>query len=505
MARNNDIVITAGLNIEASEAQIRQDLAEISKRLGNNALQIKCSFDMSGIDSVKAQLNKLSQNIKINPIIPQISDNGSLDSDIDSIIKKFDLMVSKVGSKKQALRDALVQPIEAFKAAYQSGDVEKLEKAWVSLASVIQQNSRQVYAVNEELLQQQEQLKSTLKSIGKVSIDKTSYNDLKALVGSAKDAQKMMSQVFGVGNWTTKSTGAADPLDAIASQIPSLKIEYNNIAEAIQKFHHILTADPNKTTIIDSIIEKSGSATEAINTMASALKLPQDIYSESPIGLVADIEKLSELGSKSVNGVEQLNSNIQTLGTSAKEAETAVGELFAEAAKAKNVDVVSVTKMETTEATLAAAKEQIENATRISQAQEDATDTLQKFTVQVEANEGAVEKWKFAINETGDAYEYLGKTIREADNSTDFRRKDVSTQWEIQTEKLRQFISNAEKAGVASTELKADIDNLKAKLETGGDTSAMNAFLLLPEQAAVWDTRLPRLLPVHGTRKNGGF
>ena len=478
---DNMIELIARINVNDSAEKINGvDIPALQKAI--KGIKIKCDVDTNSINGIQSQLNKLSQTINVNPISSQIVDGNTINSDIDSIIKNFDLFVSKVGSKKEALRQSLVEPIEAFKASYKSGDTEQLAKDWVNLWDVIQRNSKKIYATNEELLQQQTELREALQKIGKVSIDKTSYSDLKYLVGGAKEAQKMMTQVFGVGKWTTKSGGAADPLDAIASQVPSLKIEYNNIAEAIQRFHAILTADVGKDTLIDSIIEKSGDASEAINAMAAALKLPQDIYGETPIGLLADIEKLSELGGTSANNVEHLTTDVQALGTAAKQTETAIDGLFTEAAKSKNVEGISIANMGNTEATLAAAKEQIENATRISEAQQDATNTLQKFTVQVEANEGAVEKWKFAINETGDAYEYLGKTIREADNSTDFRRKDLATQWEIQAQKLIQFANNADKAGLASGALRDDIQQLFATLnnahpERGGTTGTMNAFL----------------------------
>ena len=116
-------------------------------------------------------------------------------------------------------------------------------------------------------------------------------------------------------------------------------------------------------------------------------------------------------------------------------------------------------------------------ATRVKRAVEDTSGELQRFYVQVERGDKSVETLTYALNAQGNAYEYLGKTIREADNSTDFRSKDINTQWEIQTQKLNQFISNAEKAGVATTALKDDIGKLQTALAKKGDTNEMNAFL----------------------------
>ena len=123
-----------------------------------------------------------------------------------------------------------------------------------------------------------------------------------------------------------------------------------------------------------------------------------------------------------------------------------------------------------------------DSANRIKRAVEDTSGELQRFYVQVEKGDKSVETLTYALNKQGDAYEYVGKTIREADNSTDFRRKDLSTQWSIQAENLKKFAINADKAGLASAALKEDIKNLyqllnNANPDNGGNTSTMNAFL----------------------------
>ena len=51
MAKNNDLVVTAGLNIEASVAQIKEDLKQIGDKLSaNHALSITCGIDKDSIN-----------------------------------------------------------------------------------------------------------------------------------------------------------------------------------------------------------------------------------------------------------------------------------------------------------------------------------------------------------------------------------------------------------------------------------------------------------------------
>ena len=116
-------------------------------------------------------------------------------------------------------------------------------------------------------------------------------------------------------------------------------------------------------------------------------------------------------------------------------------------------------------------------ANRVKRAVEDTTGVLQTFFVQVERGDKSIETLTYALNEQGNAYEYLGKTIREADNSTDFRRKGLDVQKQIQASNLEKFIAQVEKSGVATDNLKERIANLKNQIEKIDDTNGMNAFL----------------------------
>ena len=153
-------------------------------------------------------------------------------------------------------------------------------------------------------------------------------------------------------------------------------------------------------------------------------------------------------------------------------------------------DNINTVKGETTDETLARAKAELnaqldktgDKVTRVTKAYENANGALQQFYVQVERQDKSIATLTYGITKQGDAFKYLGETIREADNSTDMRRKDLGTQWDIQAENLNKFIANAQRAGVAEKELAADIAELQNMMarrnEEGNDnTNYMNQFL----------------------------
>lgn len=119
-----------------------------------------------------------------------------------------------------------------------------------------------------------------------------------------------------------------------------------------------------------------------------------------------------------------------------------------------------------------------DKVTRISKAAEDASGSLQKFFVQVERGDKSVETLTYQLNNQGNAFEYLGKTIREADNSTSaFKSTNLGDQWKIQERDLSKFISDVGKANIANKQLAEGIADLQARIAKGGDTNAMSDYI----------------------------
>lgn len=210
--------------------------------------------------------------------------------------------------------------------------------------------------------------------------------------------------------------------------------------------------------------------------------------------LVSNFEEINRLiqGFDNTAPIEKQRESIIRIDNELKVIKATIDEINRSATQtASNVERIypnlTFTSGDSTTAILSSAKEQLNNffnaegientASRVKRAVEDASGSLQKFFVQVEREDGAVETLTYALNQQANAYEYLGKITREADNSTDFRRRGLNTQIELQTQKIEQFAATVGRSRIATEALSEDIAKLRTDLSKVGDTNAMNAFL----------------------------
>lgn len=470
MAKNNDLVVTAGLNIQASVDQIEKDLKKVADQLNSDqALKIACGIDVKNINVKEMQqsLNAVAQKADLKLDIKSTLDKEVVTRDIDAIKKAFQLSVASIGSKTD-FRNAFKPMLQEFRDAYTAMNTEELEKSFDKIIEFIKKTARESIVLDNTFKELKQSLQDAIAFEGRISIDKPTYGDLKSMYGGATDS--VLNQVFGKKNWehsSSKNRLSHSGFDTVIDSLNKLQgtnIEYNNLAEGIASIYEVISKPVPKGTILDVV----PSLQALFDELATGLGLPNGSYDVTNFGQIfsGDEEVLKKLA----DALEQVKQ-----------------ETIAIAQAAKEVKYPQIAIGGSTKDTLVNAKETLNQffdtegidgeANRVKRAIEDTSGELQRFYVQVERGDKSIETLTYALNEQGNAYEYLGKTIREADNSTDFRRKDITTQWDIQTQKLQQFITNAEKAGAASTVLSDDIANLKSKLDSKGDTSAMNAFL----------------------------
>lgn len=108
MARNNDLVVTAGLNIEASVTQIEKDLKQVNDRLSaDHALKIIANVDLSKTTQrINSQLATISKNLNLN--IPKI-ELGMADGGGTALINNVDHIVDDVENKILELKQNLAK------------------------------------------------------------------------------------------------------------------------------------------------------------------------------------------------------------------------------------------------------------------------------------------------------------------------------------------------------------------------------------------------------------
>lgn len=467
---DNRIEIVAGLDIPKTVSTIKDDLKKVADQLNSDqTLKIACGIDVKNINVKEMQqsLNAVAQKENLKLDIKSSLDKEVVTRDIDAIKKSLQLSVSNIGSKTD-FRNAFKPMLQEFRNAYTAMDTEGLEHSFDKIIEFIKKTARESIVLDNAFKELKQNLQDAVAFEGKISIDKPTYGDLKSMYGGATDS--VLNQVFGKKNWAHSSSenrlshsGFDTVIDSL-NKLQGTNIEYNSLAEGIAGIYDVISKPVPKGTILDAVPDLQA----LFDELATGLGLPSGAYDVTNFGQIfsGDEEALKKL-SDALERVKQ--------------------ETIAVAQAAKEVKYPQIAIGGDTKSTLVNAKETLNQffnaegidgeANRVKRAIEDTEGELQRFYVQVERGDKSVETLTYALNEQGNAYEYLGKTIREADNSTDFRRKDITTQWDIQTQKLQQFITNAEKAGVASTILSDDIANLKSRLDSKGDAPAMNAFL----------------------------
>lgn len=129
-----------------------------------------------------------------------------------------------------------------------------------------------------------------------------------------------------------------------------------------------------------------------------------------------------------------------------------------------------------TQETLQSAKETLggERAAAI----EEANGQLQKFAIYVSTSENTTEKLTFKLNKLSKAFEYVGKSINEANNSTELRKKPVDVSRDIQIGELDKFSMKVASSGIAGSEdFKNKLQELREQLDNVFDTNSLSAFL----------------------------
>lgn len=451
---DNMIELVASLNVDDSAKQINTvDIPKLQKKI--EGIKIKCELDTEGISSIQSQLANISKNLKIE--IPKV-DMGLSGSNVTSVVSE--------------IHNALSNTNTNFKINVDEGALDDVKNSLHNIGLELEKDIDDAKGI-QKIVDYFKELDIQVTKV-KPKFEETS-DSVKKLVSLT---------VQGINTKTGAVVNIVDQLD--------------DSDKKVAKTTTTITQNLAKVEQENKKIEDSAKAAQLAYNDFLKLKGQADVYSKQYAGedslktQLADIQKLvgefdnTQPLEKQREGIINIDNALKLLKVdidNIKKASTPVvtkgaSDFYPNIAKGTSTqDTISNAKNTLNELFAKTTGMEEDTANRVKRAVEDTTGALQRFYVQVERGDKSVETLTYALNEQGNAYEYLGKTIREADNSTDFRRKDITTQWDIQTQKLQQFITNAEKAGAASTVLSDDIVNLKNKLNDKGDTSAMNSFL----------------------------
>lgn len=452
---DNRIDLVARLNVDDSAKEINTtDIPLLQGKL--KPLEIKCNLDSGSISNIKSQLDSLKVDV------------GGVKIDDSAVGNTISQTVSAM---REGISKGLNVKIPISKTA-----LDDLKDGLASLFAESTKDSELSENITDSIDNITKSLDGLMVTITKI---KPQFTQL------AGETQKSLSSlnIQGLDQYGN-IVNYLEKFDTDTNQSASKTVTVTqSLAKVQQEAKKVAAETKNAQKALNDFLKLEGRYAEYEKKFGGEESLGEQFKSISELmkefDNTAPIDKQYETIIKVDNALKILKIDIDELNKSARTTKATTSEaIYPQIAVGKGTgtaDVLSIAKNQLNDYFKA---ESIESeATRIKRAVEDTDGSLQRFYVQVERGDKSVETLTYALNEQGDAYEYLGKVIREADNSTEFRTKDISTQWDIQTEKLKAFIANAEKAGLSTTELAEDIERLQDKLASRGQNNEMKAFL----------------------------
>ena len=469
---DNRIEIVAGLDIPKTKSTIKDELdREVNPYLSQSqALKITCHIDTSNIAGLQKQLSDLSKGLKLNVGSSTVNliDDKAIKNQAKALSDALDLAIPR--GKTSEIREEIQRLVDEYKKAFQTNDYNAITKSFENLEAYVGQFRKEVVDVNQELLETQQYIKELARQ-GKTFINESDFNELKHLLDGGKNASAVLSKAFGVGNWTKDIDKATRSWDQLVQEL-------NDVFDT-SRVNKLVDIDSGHfNDHIDGVIQLVDYLNKSFDQGDDIVKeYGEEIRKQFGDQLYTELNKILGISNSleeewteifNPNEVKEATQEVQKLGNTLKTLPNigvgADSRSTLEGAKSTLNDFFNAEKIDG-------------EATRVKRAVEDTTGELQRFYVQVERGDKSVETLTYALNEQGDAYEYLGKVIREADNSTDFRRRGLDVQKQLQTENLTKFVAQVERSGVATDELNKRIESLQGRIEKIDDTSSMNAFL----------------------------
>ena len=485
---DNRIELIAELNTDDSIIEIKKNLESITNELNKNPIEIKCRIAQSSISDIQNQLGKLTKGININVNANSIQkglevNKTNLTQQAKEIEKALNLVYPKGHTEEH--RAELKKLLADYQQAYdiEGGWGEQAQKNMTELIRFANSYRQEISLTNDDLRDTQEEIKRIKREQQQLFITADQYNALDKYARDNKtNAKNLLDKALGAGRWSA---------DANTYKFDK-PYYWGNFAESVNQINPLRDAIIDEGDIIQGIKDLSEFMDKSFIHIDDTLEKNEEAYIQWGNTVIETINSVTgrnpfeeQWVTYDPDVVEETVQEVQKLKTANEAAAQAAKKIeYPEALDIQNNtdEILSNAKRVIGEGLAKNAETAKDKVSRVTKAVEDAEGSLKSFIVQVEKENKSVETLTYALNEQGDTYEYVGKTIREADNSTDLRSKDLSTQWATKAEDLKKFSANAEKAGAASTILKEDIEELyqllnNANPNNGGNTSTMNLFL----------------------------
>lgn len=394
---NNDLIVTAGLNFDASEALIVNQLKQIQDNFNNEGgLQINCKVSDESLRAIQNSLDNLTQNldvkvdaqniqqsvnqaVKAEPIRinvqPQI-DSGAIKRQAKELKEIWG--INFAGESKETiaqLNTQLQEMLSNYDKAKKAGNFNDMMSSWERLSEFVNLYSGSIKNLTPEM----EHINSVMQKT-KVLITASDYEELEAIYKTKAEIQKVLNDTLGVGKWSYKPWKASYGFDSLVNELNSRlygdsstdKIT-ESIVEGLRQISALRHADTQEARewerYQEEILSQDENAWEHYKN--AVLDTLYKIRGEESPALQGFIDIISD---------EEIQKNERNVETYKKGMET-IANLKAEYLSQSNVNSVTADWTQ------------------------DAARNLEGFVLNIQKVNGEVEHLYYELNETGDAFE----------------------------------------------------------------------------------------------------
>ena len=412
----NELIVTAGLNFQASESLILAQLKKIQDDFNSNGgLQINCTVNNDSLKAIQSQLSSLKQTLnvdinashiqqsisqatKVEPVKINVTaeiNKGELQRQAKEIEKALSIQYPK--GQTQQLRDELKAYLSNYQKAIASNDLSGMETAIEKIAEFAGSYRKEIEIVNEELKYQQDRTREILKEQEKLYITAEQYAALQREVSKdGRTATQVLNSSIGVGRWSTDIT-KFDPRN-----LPY----WSKFATEVNNINPLKDAILNEGDIVQGINDLNAFLGKSVDMTSQYLKANEQTWVEWR-DIVHDAVSVARGEGSSLS-----NEFVNLLGFE----DIATTE--------KNVQAMAEGMR-----TIQALKEQYIADTNVKNVTADWTKTaegdLTGFTVNVQKATGEVERFRYEIDELNQV-NFLGSSGSDRGISQMFERATKS-------------------------------------------------------------------------------
>ena len=392
--KNTRIKIVAGLDIAKSKSLIQAQLNTLANQAKSPT--IKVGIDTSDVQSVKnltdglkeiqAQAQQTAKSV--SQVVTSLKSQDISNDSISSFQKYFNIIGEDAKKTQKVFKDLFAE----LNNSWYSGDTEKYVDTLNRIYSVASKTTTEIANSRFELKELTSQIRSDLTDGSKAFINPTIKSDLKKILGDKNEVSRVLSTIYGVGNWTYKKDSGVGA-DALANEAKEIQGSADDIISAYKKIQSVKSA--STISIFDQLGGEQESKKAIEEKIQSLLKLT-NVYKDMngvEHNYIQGLGWFESIGDES----EKVNSSLSSIQKEARETSIALGEI--------GHNFISNNQVQATFDSLEQAEEYFKNLNLgdVSLSlNKGSLQGLTDFTIKIKSATGEVERFRYVVNNIGD-------------------------------------------------------------------------------------------------------